>query len=298
MLLTIVVIAAVIALLVIGGIHSQAGSISETASSAADKLQQWMDDLGVSSSGASNTTEDLQSAVPDIISTFVTGLAKGISGITSLVMGLSFAALSLFFLLKDGPSMRAWVDRHLGVPMPVARTITGNVMRSLRGYFLGVTIVAAFNATVVGLGALVLGVPLAGTIAVVTFVTAYIPYIGAFVAGAFAVILALGSEGTTDAVIMLVIVILANGLLQQLVQPLALGGALDLNPLVVLIVTIGFGSLFGMTGLVLAAPLTSAGVHISRDLARAREEAALEQERRDDEARPPPEATEPSTAPG
>ena len=68
---------------------------------------------------------------------------------------------------------------------------------SLRRYFLGVTIVAAFNAIVVGLGAVILGVPLAGTIAVVVFVTAYVPFIGAFVSGAFAVILTLASQGTT-----------------------------------------------------------------------------------------------------
>ena len=53
----------------------------------------------------------------------------------------------------------------------------------LRNSFTGVTIVAAFNAVVVGLGALILGVPLAGTIAVVTFLTAYVPFIGAWVAG-------------------------------------------------------------------------------------------------------------------
>jgi predicted PurR-regulated permease PerM len=69
---------------------------------------------------------------------------------------------------------------------------------------------------------------------------------------------------------MLVIVILANGLLQNLFQPLAFGAALDLNPLAVLIVTIAGGALFGMIGLILAAPLTSAVVHISRDLREAR----------------------------
>ena len=78
--------------------------------------------------------------------------------------------------------------------------------------------------------------------------------------------LALAAEGTTDALIMLVIVILANGLLQNIVQPIAFGATLDLNPLVVLIVTIGFGSIFGMIGMILAAPLTSAALHISREL--------------------------------
>ena len=69
---------------------------------------------------------------------------------------------------------------------------------------------------------------------------------------------------------MLVIVLLANGLLQNILQPFAMGSALDLNPLVVLVVTIGAGCLMGMIGLVLAAPLTSAVVHISRDLSQAR----------------------------
>ena len=97
--------------------------------------------------------------------------------------------------------------------------------------------------------------------------TAYVPFIGAFVSGAFAVMLALASQGTSTALIMLVIVILANGLLQNIVQPIAFGATLDLNPLVVLIVTIGFGAIFGMIGMVLAAPLTSAALHISRELA-------------------------------
>jgi putative heme transporter len=152
------------------------------------------------------------------------------------------------------------------VPQPIAYTITGSVIKSLRGYFRGVTLVAAFNGVVVGLAALVLDVPLAGTIAVVTFVTAYIPYLGAVVAGAFAVLIALGAKGTGVAIAMLVIVLLANGLLQNLVQPFAMGSALDLNPLVVLIVTIGGGCLFGMLGLVLAAPLTSAAVRIAKEL--------------------------------
>ncbi|MGH3056138.1 MAG: AI-2E family transporter, partial [Gaiellaceae bacterium] len=170
--------------------------------------------------------------------------------------------------LKDGPGMRRWTDRHVGVPEPVARTISGSVITSLRGYFRGVTLVAAFNGVVVGLAALILDVPLAGTIGVVTFVTAYVPYIGAVVAGAFAVLLALGAHGTGVAVAMLVVVILANGLLQNIVQPFAMGSALHLNPLVVLVVTIGAGCLFGMLGLVLGAPLVSAAVRIATELSR------------------------------
>jgi predicted PurR-regulated permease PerM len=276
-LLGMLVITAVIALMVFGGIYEQSDEIKAAASDAVDKVEGWMNDAGAG--GTSETSEQVQSSAVETGRSLLQGVAKGISGVTSLVFFLTFTIFSTFFLLKDGPTVRRFVDAHLGVPREVATVITSNVMRSLRRYFLGVTYVAAFNAIVVGLAALVLGVPLAGTIAVVVFVTAYVPFIGAFVSGAFAVMLTLAAEGTTDALIMLVVVILANGLLQNIVQPIAFGATLDLNPLVVLIVTIGFGSLFGMLGMVLAAPLTSAALHISRELAAAKAlEAAAEGE--------------------
>jgi putative heme transporter len=182
------------------------------------------------------------------------------------VFFLAFATLSTLFVLKDGPVMHRFINRHLGVPQPVANVVTTNVAKSLRSYFLGVTIIAGFNAVVIGGAALVLGVPLAGTIAVVTFAGAYVPFVGAWVAGAFAVMIALGGEGTEAALIMAVVALLANGALQQIIQPLVMGATLGLNPLVVLVVTIGAGALFGMVGLTLAAPLTSAAVHIADEL--------------------------------
>jgi putative heme transporter len=275
-LLGLVAIGVFVVIIVISGITGQRSEIATNASAAADKAQSWLTSAGVDKSGSSSATSSVKSDVPSIISALTKGVVDGIKSLTSLAFGLSFAALSLFFLLKDGPSLRAWLDRHLGVPQPVAQTITGGVITSLRGYFRGVTFVSAFNGVVVAIGALLLGVPLAGTIGVVTFVTAYIPYIGAFVAGTFAVVIALGASGTTTALIMLVIVLLANGLLQNLVQPFAMGSALKLNPLVVLVVTIAGGCLFGTIGLVLAAPLLSAVVHITADLGQARARAVAE----------------------
>jgi predicted PurR-regulated permease PerM len=267
-LLLLLALGVVVLLLVLGGIVEQGDQIRTYASQALDKAEGWVNDADADDT--SQTKNDVSAATKNAGSTLLNGVAEGIEGLTSLAFFVSFTLFSTFFLLKDFPSIRGFVDKHLGIPVPVARTVTGNVLLSLRRYFLGVSIVAAFNAVVVGLGALVLGVPLAGTIAVVTFVTAYVPFIGAFVAGAFAVILALASEGTGTALIMLVIVLLANGLLQNILQPVAFGATLNLNPLAVLIVTIGGGALFGMVGLILAAPLTSAAVHISRELAAAR----------------------------
>lgn len=270
-LLGMIVMAALVTLMVLGGLHSQSAEIESSLEESKDTIQGWLEDAGIDSTQA---TDSAASATSNTTDQFVNGVKAGIENLTSFFFFLTFSAFSTFFLLKDGPTIKRFIDRHLGVPLPVGTVITGNVITSLRRYFLGVTIVAAFNAVVVGLAALLLGVPLAGTIAVVTFVLAYIPYIGAFVSGAFAVLLALSSQGTTAAIIMLVVVLLANGLLQNIVQPIAYGSTLELSPLVVLIVSTGFGALFGMVGLVLAAPLTSAAVHISRELAAAKEAEA------------------------
>jgi predicted PurR-regulated permease PerM len=275
-LVGLVVVMVVVFVLVIAGIRDHSGQITSTLSAGVDKVQKWFADAGANNT--SDTRQNIVHAVSRSQSTVLEGLAAGIRNIASIVFFITFTAFSIFFLLKDGAGIRRFVDRHLGLPTELAVVITTNVMHAMRRYFLGVTAVAAFNGVVVGIGALILGVPLAGTIALVTFVTAYIPYIGAFVSGAFAVLLALGSKGTTTALVMLVIVILANGFLQNLFQPLAYGAALDLNPLAVLIVTIASGALFGMIGMIVAAPLLSAATHTAQQIAeaRAREQAEAE----------------------
>jgi putative heme transporter len=283
--------------LIIGGVTSQTSDLSAHLSDATDTIEGWLKDLGVDPGTAKSAKDDASSSVSSSVSGLLQGVVSGIKDLSGLVFFLALTALSLVFLLKDGPMIRAWAERHSGVPVAVAHTVSERVLQSLRGYFFGVTIVAAFNAVVVTIGALILGVPLVGTIAVVTFLGAYVPYLGAWGAGAFAVLIALGGAGTDAAIGMAVIQLLANGLLQQLVQPIAYGAALGIHPLAVLIVTIAGGALFGAVGLILAAPLTSAVTKISVDLARARaEEAEEEEEEAAEPGVPPPEGPAPQPA--
>lgn len=278
--------------MIIGGVSSQSSDLTSKLQQGADRIQGWLEDLGVSADSAQQANDDAGGSFSDAFHALLNGVGTGLSALASLAVFLSFTALSLFFLLKDGPMIRAWAERHLGVPAPAAHIALGRTLQAMRGYFTGVTAVAAFNGIVVGLGALILGVPLAGSIAVVNFAAAYIPYIGAWSAGAFTVLIALGSNGTQTAIAMAVICLLANGVLQQLIQPIAMGAALGIHPLAVLIVTIGAGALFGTIGMVVAAPLTSAGVRIAADLATARRLA--EEERAPTE--PGPDAAPPSGA--
>ncbi len=269
--LGILVLAAAVGLIVLTGISSQADALSERLREGASEIESLVRDLGVGAGTAASATADADRSVDGGFKALTHGVIGGVDKLASLAVFLSFTALSLFFLLKDGPAIGAFVERHLGVPAAVGHSILGRLASSLRGYFVGVTIVAAWSALIVGGGAVLLGVPQAGTIAVVTFVGGYVPYLGAWTAGIFAVLIALGATGPETAVALGVIVLLANGVLQQMVQPIAYGVALGLHPLAVLIVTIAGGCLFGTIGLVLSAPLLSAAVRISADLDAARD---------------------------
>jgi putative heme transporter len=260
--------------LVLRGIGTETAAISDQLQHGAGKIQGWLSDLGISDGKAQAANHDVSTGASDSFEALIHGIAGGIERLASLAFFVAMTTLSLFFLLKDGPVIRSWAERHVGLPTEVARTIIERTLQSLRGYFLGVTVVALFSAVLVGGAALALGIPLAGTIAVVTFVGGYIPYLGAWTAGAFSVLIALGGSGPEAAGGMVVVQLLSNGPLQQIVQPVAYGAALGLHPLAVLVLTIAGGALFGTVGLILAAPIASAIVRVSADLARARGEAA------------------------
>jgi predicted PurR-regulated permease PerM len=270
--LGIVAIGLAVGLLVLTGIASQAEGLSEGLREGASEVEGLLRDLGVSASTAAGANADASSSISAGFEALTHGLIGGVDKLASLAVFLSFTALSLFFMLKDAPTIGGFVERHLGVPVQLGHSVLGRVAASLRGYFLGVTVVAAWSALLVGAGALLLDVPLPGTIAAVTFVGGYIPYLGAWTAGVFAVLIALGGQGPETALALAFVVLLANGILQQMVQPIAYGAALELHPLAVLIVTIAGGCLFGTVGLVLAAPLLSAAMRISADVKAAKRE--------------------------
>jgi predicted PurR-regulated permease PerM len=254
--------------LVLGGISSQAASIDALLTHALDKVQTWVHDLGITS--APSAAAEIKHAVPAVGRTLLKGVAGGISGLASLLVFLGFTAFTTFFVLKDAPTIGRWIERHMGMAPTEANIVLSDIITALRRYFFGLTLVALFNAAVVTAGALILGVPLPGTIALVTFLGGYIPIVGAWTAGIFAFALALADQGTATALTMALIVFLANGPFQQIIQPIVYGATLRLNPLVVFSVTIAAGTLFGMAGLVLASPLVSAGVRINDHFAQLR----------------------------
>ena len=133
---------------------------------------------------------------------------------------------------------------------------------------------SAVVSVVVGLASLLLGLPLVLTIVVVNFIGGYIPYIGAFLGGGLAVIIALGDGGLGKAAIMLLVVLASNLALENFVEPKVMGRTLDIHPLVVLVVTALGGLLGGIVGLMLAVPFW---VIATTGIARLRSAGLVEQ---------------------
>ncbi|MCB0895458.1 MAG: AI-2E family transporter [Nocardioides sp.] len=247
-------VVAVVAVIV-GGLVSQSDEIWAQLESS---LQQ----ADTAATGSAEGTSQLGDLAQGVVSLLVHGMLGSLfSSASGLVVGCVLALFMLLFLLKDWTQIAGWTSRHLGLPAPVGRSILDDTVLAFRGYAMGLTIIGAANAAVVFVGAWALGVPLAATIALVSFVTSYVPYIGAFVAGAFATLIAYGSGGLGDALAMLAIVLLANNTIQNVVEPFAFGTRLRLHPLAVLLTVTTATMLFGVMGAVLAAPLTSACVN-------------------------------------
>ena len=276
LMLGVVVLGALVVIVVVGGITSQSGDLGGHLSDAKNTLEGWLKDLGVDPSKAKDATKDASSSSTSAVKALLDGLGHRHQD----------ALLARLLSLSDGPEPVLPAQGRPDDPgmggATHGRAATGGAYRQQPQPPVPAGLLPGRDAR----GGLQrrrgrrrradAGHPAGRDDRCVTFLAAYVPYLGAWTAGAFAVLIALGGAGTDAAVGMIVIQLLANGVLQQLVQPFAMGAALGIHPLAVLIVTIGGGALFGAVGLILAAPVTSAVVRISADLARARGEPDAE----------------------
>jgi len=181
--------------------------------------------------------------------------------------GLVLGVVLLYYLLKDGGALvRSAIGRRSSSGVAQAERIVAQAAASIRGYVRGRSILAAVQGIAVALALWALDVPLAGSVGVVNFIGAFIPYFGAFVGGAFAVLMGLAGGGATAALIALVVVLFVNLVLENLLEPKLVGSTLRLHPVVVLVSTVAGGLLIGIVGLILAAPTVAIGLNLVREL--------------------------------
>jgi len=247
---------------------SQSDAISENLQSAVDDIKNWAKDLPINAGAVDavdSTAADGAAVGRDGVATAV---ATAVDSATGLIAGLVLGTMVMYYVLEGMPTMiSGWVSRRSDpARRAAAQKIVDKSIKDVQSYFTGQTALALVNGVSIAIGMYLLGVPGALAIGVVNFVGAYIPYIGAFFGGAFAVLMALGDGGFGMAVTAFVIVILAQVVLENLLQPKLLGSSLAMSPLAILLATAFGGLVAGMIGLILAAPVAAIGSDLYREL--------------------------------
>src|SRR5215213_1582368 len=184
------------------------------------------------------------------------GLSSGAVLLGEVLTGLIVAVLLCFFLLKDGEQMWAWLLRLVREgSRRDAEEVGTRVYTALAGYVRGIAMVGLVDAILIAIGLLIIGVPLVVPLAVITFFAAFVPLIGAFVAGLLAVLIALVSGGVVDALLVLGVIILVQQVEGHLLYPLLMSRAVHLHPAVIVIALAAGGILAGIIGVFLAVPV-------------------------------------------
>ena len=175
-----------------------------------------------------------------------------------IASSILFGIVALFFYLKDGDRIAAFLrDLFPHRARPHVDQIGRRVWFTLGAYFRGQLIVAAVDAVFIGLGLLILGVPVALPLTVLVFFGGLFPIVGAFTAGALAVLIALADGGISLALAVLALNIVVQQVEGNVLEPLVVGRATRLHPLAVIVALTAGAVTFGILGAFLAVPVAA-----------------------------------------
>jgi len=258
-------IASVVALLSFAAqqVADGADDLADSTVAGLQEIRDWLRDgpLHASDSQINDFIERAQNAITEQSQEggVVTRVTEVTSAVGHILAGFFIVLFSTYFFLADGSRIWAWVVRLSPRAARERVDSSGRVAWiSLTQFVRATVIVAATDGILIGIGAAVLSVPFSLAIGVLVFLGAFVPIIGATVAGTIAVLVALVDQGLVRALIMLAVVIGVQQLEGHVLQPFLMGRWVSLHPLGV-ILAIGAGVLTaGVAGALVAVPLAAA----------------------------------------
>lgn len=205
-------------------------------------------------------TEDLQSSLADSWRDASGYAVSGVQAGVGLITGLVLAVAILYFVLRDGARFWTWIlELFSPESRPAIDRAGQRAWDVLGGFVRGTALIAAIDASLIGVGLWLLGVPLAFALAVLVFMGAFVPFVGAFVSGLVAVLVAFADGGWELALAALAIVVAVQFIEGNFLQPIIQSRTVDLHPAVILLAVAAGASLFGIPGAYLAVPVTAVG---------------------------------------
>ncbi len=253
--------------LIVPSVVESAPELVDKASTGVSQVQNWLKGPPINLQD-----EQIDSAVSAILdrlqdsgAAIATGVFTGVSAAGSILVTLALVLVLTFFFIKDGLKFVPWMHGMTGSRAGghVAEVLA-RMWATLGGFIRTQAIVSFIDAFFIGLGLVILGVPLALVLATLTFIGGFVPIVGAFVAGALAVLVALVANGPTTALIVLVIIIAVQQLEGNVLQPVLQSRSMNLHPAVVLLAVSGGASVFGIVGAFLAVPAAAVGAVLIR----------------------------------
>jgi putative heme transporter len=284
---------ALIAPLVVAQVPQLVGS----AGAGLGAVQGWLSQtfgLGQTQIGAvvQGAVSQLQSQATNIAGTVLTGLTTIASGLIDLILALVLA----FLFVKDGYRFLPWMRRQVGSTAGGHLAEVGaRAWDRLGGFIRSQAVVGFIDAVCIGVGLVILGVPLALPLAVLTFFGAFIPIVGALTAGILSVLIALVSNGFTNALIVVILILAVQQIEGNLLQPLVQGRGLGLHAAVIILAVTGGSSVAGIVGAFLAVPVVAVAAEIARYINEQIDARARSDEEHPSDLAPAPPAKQPKT---
>ena len=225
-------------------------SVSQAVEDITDRLEGEPFNLSL------DRTENLQSSLSDSWREASSYAASGVQAGIGLLTGLVLAVTILYFVLRDGAALWSWILRRFAPETrPVIDRAGRGAWAALGGFLRGTALIAAIDASLIGIGLWLLGVPLAFALAVLVFLGAFVPFVGAFVSGLVAVLVAFADGGWQIGLAALAVVIAVQFLEGNFLQPIIQSRTVDLHPAIILLAVAAGASLFGIAGAYLAVPV-------------------------------------------
>ncbi len=259
-LLAIVVILSAVGWLIVWAVRDQWSALYSQAEDGFQSLLAWVQTLPFDFVQPDQIDEWVDTLTGFVTSAqFGSGALAGVGAVANFVTGFVLLITILFFFLKDGPRMWEFLLRPFhGDDYVRARRIGDKTVTVLGAYVRGTATVALVDAIGITIGLLILQVPLAIPLGVLVFLLAFIPIVGATVAGILAALVALVANGPVIALIVVGVVVLVNQLEGNFLQPVLMGRSMKLHAFVILVALTVGTVVGGIVGAVLAVPITAA----------------------------------------
>ncbi len=250
-------------------VGSQVVDIADSASDGLSTIEQRVQDsrLDVTQNQVDAVVEAAQEKLQDSAASITSGVLVGVSAITNALITLLLTLVLSFFFLKDGRRFLPWLSGMAGKRVGGHLVeVGGRAWSTLGGFVRTQALVGTIDAVLIGLGLVIVGVPLALPLAMLTFVAAFAPIIGAITVGAVAVLVALVANGWVSALIVFAIVLLVQQLEGNLFLPWLQGKTLNLHAGVVLLTVVLGSTVFGVAGAFLGVPAVAIAAVVLRYL--------------------------------